>query len=251
MADFRHYVGLFLQPFFQVTVPKVVVIKNKRFGLISFSLQAATMAFLLYQMFSRHEYERVHPAVGRLETSWLDRSGIAAEMSLAEAKPYCAQPYAFNYQFCNHSSASEMYNEFWREDNIACDFIDPAFTMVKQTPYDIWIFSYVKRRSTRQAACSTGASACAAGLLRRAGQRAGEAEVVLIVEVGVLTLRVPTEYGAHVDRRLRRPIAVAERAGVDDAHIELHAGDAQAGVASERMAAVVLNLDDAGVGHVE
>ena len=38
--------------------------------------------------------------------------------------------------------------------------MDPAFMMAKQTPSDIWVYTYAKRRSTREVACSAGASAC-------------------------------------------------------------------------------------------
>ena len=151
--------------FFETKIPKTIRIGDMRYGVILRTLQWGIVAAIVYEMMYTFSYERRFSASGIVLESWLDRSGIADEMKRAPTKPYCAQPYEFDYEYCNKSSADGRFNEFWCEKPITCEFVDPALAMYMQTPTDVWVYTYAKRRVNRGVACSAGAGACANGEL--------------------------------------------------------------------------------------
>ena len=157
---------------FTINIPKQIVLGDMRWGALDKFLQWSVAFFLIYSMATSHSYEQLLPATGMLQESYWTRTDFVRIMQIAEYMPYCTQPYSFDYSYCNHSQASGGNNEFWCEDNISCDPVDPAMAMVKQTPRDIWVYTYAKRRTARLVDCSVGASSCGNGeLFENLGQR--------------------------------------------------------------------------------
>lgn len=145
---------------FDVRIPKEIVIGNMQWGLALRTMQVAVGAALLLQMILNEEYQQQFPASGVMLESYMDRSNLVPAMQTAMQQPYCASPYSMDYSYCDATKATGSSNEFWCERNITCEFADPAVAMGKQTPQDIWVYTYFKRRATRRVECSAGASAC-------------------------------------------------------------------------------------------
>ena len=156
---------------FETTIPKAVKIGDMRLGLMLRCAQVGTMIFFMTQIISGHSYERQFPATGSVYSSWFERSGIAAAMETAPSEPYCKSPYSFDYWYCDLSQGSGTSNEFWCEKDVTCEYTDPAFAMVKQTPNDIWIYTYLKRRSTRKVASCTSTLCKGNEVLEKLGPR--------------------------------------------------------------------------------
>lgn len=145
---------------FETSMPKSIRIGDMRWGMAHRAIQLAILVVMLISMFSTYSYERLYPVTGSISEAYFDRIGIAQQMKVASKQAYCSTPYAFNYEYCDKTVTTGTFNEFWCEDAIKCEFIDPAFSTFKQTPTDIWVFSYVKRRSTRRVDCAAGSGAC-------------------------------------------------------------------------------------------
>ena len=150
-----------VQGFFTVEVPKMIRITDQPvWAMLNRAVQAAVFFTLVSQIVFTQGYEKRIPATGIIDDGWFDRSTIAQKMVSARNQSYCANPYSFNYFYCDRSTATGTINEYWCEDNIDCLFTDPTVPMYAQTPSHIWLLSYLKRRSTRRVDCTIGAAAC-------------------------------------------------------------------------------------------
>ena len=105
---------------FTVAIPKEMELGDMRWGAVLRTAQIGIVGLLLYQMWESKGYEEQITATGVTTSSWLDKRGILHYMETAARQPFCRAPYSVDYYYCNRSTATGEYNEFWCEDNIQC-----------------------------------------------------------------------------------------------------------------------------------
>ena len=147
---------------FNLSVPRTAEIADLRWGIFDRALKLALIGYLVSTAFygSTPAYEPTYPTTGFFTELWFDESSMVDRVATDSASSFCTAPYAFNYEFCNHSAAFGYRNEFWCEDQISCQAHDPSGTMFKQTPNDVWVVTYLKKRSARTVNCSSITPPC-------------------------------------------------------------------------------------------
>ena len=139
--------------------PQEVTIKDWKVGVVNWVITTIVVGLYVASetaagRLQMSAFEDKIDTSGILISAWVDNSAFVkrAQEDLRTA-PYCTTPYNFTYNYCNHSSADDVYNEFWCEDDIECSMVDSGEAAYRHTPNTLWALTYFKDRTLRRVPC--------------------------------------------------------------------------------------------------